>query len=64
MANKECPCRYCVPPKRNAECHSTCPEYKEWNDERLSYKAKISEARHSEFVSDPTTVKKHIRRRR
>lgn len=26
----ECPCRCCVPPKRNAVCHTKCPEYKEW----------------------------------
>lgn len=30
---KECPCRYCVPPKRHSGCHATCPDYKEWNEE-------------------------------
>lgn len=29
--NDECPCRYCVPPKRNATCHTDCPEYRKWN---------------------------------
>ncbi len=28
--SEECPCRYCVPPKRTAYCHTDCPEYKEW----------------------------------
>lgn len=24
------PCRHCLPPKRHAECHSNCAEYKAW----------------------------------
>lgn len=30
----ECPCRYCVPPKRSAGCHAVCPEYTKWNAAR------------------------------
>jgi hypothetical protein len=31
MTNNDCPCRYCVAPKRHVGCHITCPEYKKWN---------------------------------
>lgn len=27
----ENPCTYCVPPKRNATCHSTCKDYKKFS---------------------------------
>jgi hypothetical protein len=27
------PCYGCQPPKRNAECHSTCKEYTDWRIE-------------------------------
>lgn len=25
-----CPCRYCIPPKRTINCHSSCKEYNKW----------------------------------
>lgn len=28
-----CPCKGCVPPKRNAECHSNCKDFKIWDQE-------------------------------
>lgn len=38
---KECPCRYCVPPKRYAGCHPRCKEYQDWNKEHQEELAKI-----------------------
>lgn len=31
MKVDECPCRYCVPPKRNSTCHAVCGDYLKWN---------------------------------
>ena len=28
---KNCPCRYCVPPKRHPACHDTCKDYIKWS---------------------------------
>lgn len=28
--DKECPCRFCKPPKRNVGCHGKCEEYLSW----------------------------------
>lgn len=36
---RECPCRPCVPPKRNSTCHSECKEYKDWKTEHDQYVA-------------------------
>lgn len=28
--SKGCPCKGCLPPKRNTTCHDTCQAYQEW----------------------------------
>lgn len=38
MSNKNCPCRECVPPKREIGCHGKCPEYITWNEGHLIFK--------------------------
>ena len=40
-----CPCNGCVPPRRNADCHTYCPDYKKWNDKHLQELAMIREMR-------------------
>ena len=29
----KCPYKYCIPPKRNPECHCNCTEYDVWRKE-------------------------------
>lgn len=36
-----CPCEYCKPPKRNAECHAKCKEYLDWEKEKNRIKQAI-----------------------
>ena len=35
-------------PKRNAECHSLCPEYKEWRAERDNFNEQKNKIKKSE----------------
>lgn len=46
----DCPCRGCVPPKRNPSCHTSCKEYKDWkeslpkhNDDNYEIKSYIAD---------------------
>ena len=45
---KQCPCKGCVPPKRNEMCHSTCNEYKEWKDFTDKRKEELKSIKESE----------------
>ena len=45
MATKECPCRYCVAPKRHQGCHTTCKEWEEWKSSEEVRNQKIREMR-------------------
>ena len=45
MSNHICPCKECVPPKRNADCHSYCKEYTDWKTMHEAKNAKIKEAK-------------------
>lgn len=56
--SSNCPCKGCVPPKRNAECHSICPEYKEWSAAEQIKKAKIRELREEEQAYDAMSIKR------
>ena len=38
-------CRHCEPPKRNGECHSTCPEYKEQKAKHDAQREQINKAK-------------------
>ena len=40
-------CRHCEPPKRNGECHSTCPEYKE---QKAKHDAELEEHNRQKFL--------------
>ena len=46
--NDECPCRYCVPPKRTVTCHIDCPEHKEWHDKHEEKNALINARKNEE----------------
>ena len=48
--NEECPCRYCVPPKRNITCHTECPEYKGWCIKHDEKNALINAKKNEESV--------------
>lgn len=50
--SKECPCKGCVPPKRNPTCHSGCPDYKEWRAEKDNENEKIKKAREEQKMLD------------
>lgn len=44
---KKTPCLGCIPPKRHAECHSTCPDYIPWqkaNEQEYAKRKLICEA--------------------
>ena len=45
MSSQTCPCLGCVPPKRNASCHSSCSEYIDWKTKHDAKTAKIKEAK-------------------
>ena len=41
-------CRWCVPPKRNPYCHSTCPDYLK---EKADFEAKMEKVRADRAIS-------------
>lgn len=43
-----CPCKGCVPPKRNATCHFECKEYIEWKKESDENNKRIREDKERE----------------
>jgi hypothetical protein len=55
---KICPCKGCVPPKRNAECHSNCKEYKDWVIECQEDLVKIKEIQRVEDDCFPNRLRK------
>ena len=63
---KPCPCKECIPPKRFPGCHGSCPDYAEWNNEHISRKVNIQNAKNKQAIVDdyviPTTNK--IRRQK
>lgn len=59
-----CPCIDCVPPKRRTGCHSSCPEYEAWNNERLAKKAEVSKAKSAEQDFMAYVVKEKIKNNR
>ena len=63
MVVSECPCRYCVPPKRSATCHSTCKDYIDWTVEHKQYKDKIAEAKRLETEDFLSRLQKYRQRR-
>lgn len=50
--NTDCPCKKCVPPKRNAKCHSCCKEYKEWRDKLTKEKQTAHDKEVCDFILD------------
>ena len=62
--NNECPCRYCVSPKRHAGCAIDCPEWTEWKAIEEPRKAKVREAHTVEYLSIPTHILYPKRKRR
>ena len=63
MNVNDCPCKGCVPPKRNAECHSKCPEYIEWNTLHQQELEKIRAANDAENDWARTRLVNRIKRR-
>lgn len=55
---KTCPCKYCVPPKRCSDCHSYCPDYKDWTDDHNKDLEKIREMRKAEDDCFPNRLRK------
>lgn len=55
---KECPCRYCVPPKRTPDCHGYCPDYRDWSIEHQEDLKKIKEMRKEEDDCFPNKLRK------
>ena len=62
--NKQSPCNGCVPPKRWAACHSTCPEYLKWSNERQQALAKIRDIHNAENDCFPNSLRGNRRRRK
>ena len=56
---KECPCHYCE--KRHVEhgynCHSDCPEHKEWHDEREAKRELMIKKRSEEAMITDTRIR-------
>ena len=46
----DCPCRYCVPPKRHLGCHGHCKEKDDWDDTRKAARdaIKTEQERHNQ----------------
>lgn len=64
MANEDCPCNGCVPPKRHSGCHPVCPDYLKWEAKHKAKLAKLREAQHHEYATSPRKVWKSDERRR
>jgi hypothetical protein len=62
MAN-ECPCRYCVAPKRHPGCAADCPEWKVWHEEKAKRDALIRARREQIEDCFPTNLRKPKRGR-
>lgn len=41
----ECPCKGCVPPRRNGICHDICEDYKKWREHKDIENKRIEEKR-------------------
>lgn len=64
MQLNECPCKNCVPPKRNADCHGKCPEYKEWSALLQQHNDKVRAARDEEHLYEALSIKRSTGRRK
>jgi hypothetical protein len=58
MSNNKCPCLGCVPPKRNADCHSNCQEYKDWSIAQQQRNQEIRKAKEEENVYELLSIKR------
>lgn len=45
-----CPCKGCVPPKRNSTCHSECKDYKDWKNEHDQHVAEDRDRRNLQRI--------------
>lgn len=64
MSNKVCPCKGCVPPKRNPGCHGKCPEYKAWNERHLFHKGTKDATKLCERICDDYAIRESIKNAR
>jgi hypothetical protein len=64
MANEDCPCKYCVAPKRHPGCHADCDEYKKWDIKHQQELVKIREKNRAENDCFPNRLRNGIKRRR
>lgn len=64
MDNKPCPCKDCTPADRFLGCHSVCPDYKTWTEERQQYLAKLQKIREQEDACFPNYTKNGKKRRK
>ena len=58
----KCPCKGCMPPKRNAECHITCTAWIEWKQWQKKNKDRIQRAQYNEANVQAALVKGYRRR--
>ena len=64
MVVNECPCRYCVAPKRHSGCHAQCGEYKKWTAARTQANDIIRENREAERAFESLAIRRHSGRRK
>jgi hypothetical protein len=48
-------------PKRNAECHSLCPEYKEWRAEKDKDNEQINKTKTAEWNFTDSRIKRAVK---
>ena len=51
VTNKDCPCRFCKPPKRNGDCHGSCERYKTWNNKHVEELTTIREEKEKQNLT-------------
>lgn len=57
MANEDCPCRFCTPPKRQTGCHGFCPDWAEWKPKQMEKIHKIWEKKKKQNMLDNYSAK-------
>ena len=56
MGNSNCPCKDCVPPKRHPACHGSCPDFYDFNENRLGIKRAKRHVKNQEAMVDSYVI--------
>ena len=60
----ECPCKYCVAPRRFIGCHGGCIEYKEWRDNHIQEATMLRKNKNIQSIADDHVIRVTIKNTR